>query len=107
MLSGDRLGPWGLLFENVLFVHAVLGRDTISRLFGLGKGLAVSKLKNDSTFLQQTQAFGNVAQNMDTLVDSDKKSLHGVILRWQYRRNVMVQAVPFPSYLICEMTRPF
>ena len=35
----------GKLFKYLLFAHAILGCDTVSRVFGLGKGQALKKLK--------------------------------------------------------------
>ena len=35
--------------DHLLFVHSILGCDTTSRLFGLGKGVVVKKIENDPT----------------------------------------------------------
>lgn len=71
--------------ENILFAHALLGCDTTSRVFGIGKGVALKQLRNSVDFNLQAQTFSNSmatpeeigtagegalysgSQNMDTL----------------------------------------
>ena len=53
--SKELLGP--AICSYMLFIHAILGCDTTSRLFGLGKGLAVKKVKNDALFCKQAKVF--------------------------------------------------
>ena len=36
--------------ENILFGHALLGSDTTSRVFGIGKGVALKQLRNSEDF---------------------------------------------------------
>lgn len=69
--SRQLLGP--KICDNLLFIHAILGCDTTSRLFGLGKGLAVKKVKTDAMFYKQAQVFnqGQVASK-DTIVAGEK-----------------------------------
>jgi len=43
--------------DNILFLHAILGCDTTSRFFSLGKGLALKKAKSSQYFLDQTAVF--------------------------------------------------
>ena len=58
--SKELLGP--VICDNLLFIHAILGCDTTSRLFGLGKGLAVKKMKNDALFYEQAKVFNQTQQ---------------------------------------------
>ena len=44
------------LDEHLLFIHAIFGCETTSRLFGLGKGIVVKKL-SDSHFYKSTETF--------------------------------------------------
>ena len=37
-------------YENILFGHALLSCDTISRVFGIGKGVALKQLRNSDDF---------------------------------------------------------
>ena len=39
------------LCNNIIFIHEILGCDTTSRLYGLGKGLALESLKKMFCFL--------------------------------------------------------
>ena len=43
--------------QNLLFTHAILGCDTTSRLFGLGKGLALKHIRFDNFFRIQAKIF--------------------------------------------------
>jgi hypothetical protein len=45
--------------KHILFAHAILGCDTTSRLFGIGKGHGLKLLKDNNTFLEQASVFGN------------------------------------------------
>ena len=56
------LGPDVCDHHTQLFIHAILGCDVISRLFGLGKGLAVKKIKSDFQFCQQAKVFTQIGQ---------------------------------------------
>ena len=49
----ELLGP--KVCDNILFIHAILGCDSMSRLFGMGKGMAPKKVKNDTSFLGQAK----------------------------------------------------
>ena len=44
---------------NILFVHAILGCDTISRIHGIGKGVALSKIRTDALFRKQANVFNH------------------------------------------------
>lgn len=61
--------------EDILFVHAVLGCDTTSCRFGLGKALAVSKFRNDVTFRKQAKFFIKSQQMVDRISESGEKAL--------------------------------
>ena len=45
--------------NNILFIHAILGCDTTSHLYGLGKGLALKKFKSNVLFCQQAEVFNS------------------------------------------------
>ena len=38
--------------DHIIFIYAILSCDVTSRLFGLGKGLAVKRIKRDFQFYQ-------------------------------------------------------
>ena len=45
--------------ENMLFGHALLGCDTTSRVFGIGKGVALKQLRSSEDFNVQAEVFNN------------------------------------------------
>lgn len=60
---------------NLLFAHAILGCDTKSRRFGLGKGFVVNKLRNDVAFRQQAEVFMKPGQNVENITQAGEKAL--------------------------------
>ncbi len=65
----------GDVCHNILFIHAILGCDTVSRIHGLGKGVGLKKLKN-AVFHQQALVF-NTSTSIDKqgLVTAGEKAL--------------------------------
>ena len=51
----NLLGP--SVCKNILFVHALLGCDTTSSIYGIGKGVALHKIKTDALFREQADVF--------------------------------------------------
>ena len=51
----NLLGP--SVCKNILFVHALLGCDTTSSIYGIGKGVALHKIKRDELFREQADVF--------------------------------------------------
>ena len=51
----SKLVPDPDVCDHILFIHAILGCDVTSRLFGLGKGLAVKRINTDVKFCQQAK----------------------------------------------------
>ena len=43
--------------NNILFIHAILGCDTISRLYGLGKGLSLKRFTSSPLFRDKAEQF--------------------------------------------------
>ena len=43
--------------NTMLFAHAILGCDTTSRVFGMGKGLALKHIRSDKHFITQAEVF--------------------------------------------------
>ena len=50
----------------MLFAHAILGCDTTSRVFSMGKGLALKHIRSDKHFITQAEVF---MQENATLAD--------------------------------------
>jgi len=66
--------------KNLLFLHAILGCDTTSRLHGIGKALALKILKQiPCRFLQKAEIFdrpaGTVTTKEDIIVAGEKALL--------------------------------
>ena len=51
----EQLGPE--VCTHILFLHAVLGCDTTSRLYGIGKGISLKKFKSSEHFREQAKVF--------------------------------------------------
>jgi len=45
--------------NNMLFMHAILGCDTTSHIYGLGKGLALKLIRTNQAFQEQADVFRN------------------------------------------------
>lgn len=71
--SKELLSPH--ICYHPLFVHAILGCDTTSRLFGLGKGLAMKKMKKNSVFLVQSEMFHKSGQTPEDITAAGEKTL--------------------------------
>jgi len=42
---------------NILFLHAFLGCDTTSQLYGIGKGTSIKKFQSSAHFQEQAKVF--------------------------------------------------
>ena len=67
------LGP--VLCNHILFIHALLGCDTTSCLYGIGKGISLRKFKASSTFREQAKVFDTNSASMHDVVDAGEKAL--------------------------------
>ena len=60
----EALGPE--ICNSVLFLHAILGCDTTSHLYGIGKGASLKKFKSSLHFRQKAKVFNaDSATHMD------------------------------------------
>ena len=71
--SKQLLGPD--VCDHILFIHAILGCDVTSRLFGLGKGLAVKRTKSDFQFCQQAKVFNQIGQAKEDIIVPEERAL--------------------------------
>ena len=71
--SKQLLGPDAC--DHILFIHAILGCDVTSRLFGLGKGLAVKRIKSDFQFCQQAKVFNQIGQAKEDIIVAGERTL--------------------------------
>lgn len=68
----------GLLCKNLLFIHALLGCDTTSQLYGIGKKKGLQILKNNSTFVAAADTFNNPSAAVIDVVAAGEKALVAV-----------------------------
>jgi len=61
--------------DNILFIHAILGCDTTSRLYGIGKGTSLSKFKASNMFREQAQMFNSDSVSTNDVIDAGEKAL--------------------------------
>ena len=67
-----KLGP--LICDNILFLHAILGCDSTSRLFGIGKA-KILKFAENEEFNQTAQVFHNSESQKEEMVACGEKAL--------------------------------
>ena len=60
---------------NLLFAHAILGCDTTSRVFSLGKGLALKYIRTDSYFIKQASVFLDKNATEDNILKAGETAL--------------------------------
>ena len=71
--SKSKLGP--ALCEAILFIHALLGCDTTSRLFSIGKGVALQEFKKEERFQFLSQTFSRPSSTREEIIAAGEESL--------------------------------
>ena len=61
--------------SKLLFIHAILGCDTTSRLYGIGKGVSLKKFFASQHFRDQAQVFNNTSASKEDVVAVGEKAL--------------------------------
>ena len=62
--------------ENLLFMHALLGCDTTSRIFSIGKGVIVKKFKEENAlYLKCVEIFNNIGSSLESIIHFAEKIL--------------------------------
>lgn len=61
--------------EHILFAHALLGCDTTSRVFGLGKGVALKHLRSGAYLNTQTEVFDSTGATKEDIVAAGENAL--------------------------------
>ncbi|KXJ09307.1 hypothetical protein AC249_AIPGENE3666, partial [Exaiptasia diaphana] len=61
--------------DNILFVHAILGCDTTSGIYGIGKGAALKCFAKSSTFREQALIFADKDSTKDEVIMAGEKAL--------------------------------
>ena len=73
--SKQILGPD--VCDHILVIHAILGCDVTSHLFGLGKCLTVKRIKSDFQFCQQDKVFNQIGQAKEDIIVAGERALYG------------------------------
>ena len=63
------------LCNSILFVHAFLGCDTTSRVFGYGKGVALKLAQDSEYFRDLAKVFGNCDSSEDEIIQAGEKAM--------------------------------
>jgi hypothetical protein len=63
------------LCENILFLHGILGCDTTSRLYGIGKGASLKRFKKNAVFREQAKVFNTPSASPDNVIAAGEKAL--------------------------------
>ena len=69
----QQLGP--RVCTHILFMHAILGCDTTSRLYGIGKGAALKKFITNYDFREQATVFGTPSASTTDVVAAGENAL--------------------------------
>ena len=69
----EQLGPE--LCTHILFLHAVLGCDTTSRLYGIGKGASLKKFSSSSHFREMAKVFARKSVSSDDIAAAGEQAL--------------------------------
>ena len=68
----DKLGED--VCNNILFIHAILGCDTTSRLHGIGKGTSLKTFLISHHFRDQANVFNNTSASRKDVVAAGEKA---------------------------------
>ena len=70
----NKLGEY-ICGNIILFVHAFLGCDTTSLLFGIGKAAGLKLVKDNDTFHEQAEVFRSVNSSKDQVIAAGEKAM--------------------------------
>ena len=72
-ITKQILGPG--ICENILFAHALLGCDTTSRVFGIGKGVALKHLRSSDYLNTQAEVFNRTDATKEDIIKAGENAL--------------------------------
>jgi hypothetical protein len=61
--------------RDLLFVHAILGCDTTSRLFGFGKAVGLKLIQTNQTFIEQAKVFNRAGCTQNEVAAAGEKAI--------------------------------
>ncbi|XP_065915240.1 uncharacterized protein [Dysidea avara] len=68
-----KLGPE--VCKNLLFLHAILGCDTTSQLYGIGKGASLKKFRSIRNFQEQAEVFCTSSATPKEIIAAGEQAL--------------------------------
>ena len=74
-ITTTRATLGSLVCCNILFTHAILGCDTTSHIFGLGKRIALTRLKRSRSFVEQSNTFSSSSASQENIIRAGEKAL--------------------------------
>ena len=82
---------------NILFLHALLGCDTTSRLFGIGKAAILKKFKTNTVLQQSAKVFDDESAAPEEIAVAGEKAL---VEMYNGKKNESLNALQKRKY--CE-----
>ena len=72
-VTQSELGAY--ICNNILFIHAIFGCDTTSRLYGLGKGLSLKRFTSSALFRDKAEQFCKKDSTFDDVIGAGEAAL--------------------------------
>ena len=72
-VTQSELGAY--ICNNILFIHAIFGCDTTSRLYGLGKRLSLKRFISSALFRDKAEPFCKKDATVDAVIDAGEAAL--------------------------------
>jgi 5'-3' exonuclease len=67
--------------RHILFVHAFLGCDTTSRVFGIGKAAGFKLIQDSEAFREQAEVFRSKRATKDDIITAGEKAM-AIVYKW-------------------------
>ena len=67
--------------RHILFVHAFLGCDTTSRVFGIGKATGLKLIQDTEAFREQAEVFRSKRATKDDIITAGEKAM-AIVYKW-------------------------
>ena len=61
------------IWRHILFIHAISGCDTTSRLYGIGKGLTLKNFVSDTHFREHVKVFDSLPASKEEIVKAGEQ----------------------------------
>ena len=87
--------------DNMLFVHALLGCDTTSHIYGLGKGVALQLIRTDKTFQEMAKVFRDANKKKEVIIAAGEKA---IVLAHKGLPKDNLDNLRLPSSIACGST---